>query len=83
MKTQIQNPEKQQATGRLWITGGMVACLMAGWFIGSITTDAFSQSAPKTGSESTTLLTIPFNGENLPTIMLDEFSVTANQNLKR
>lgn len=82
MKTQMEQTETQPGKTRLFITGCMLACLTAGWLLGSTTTKAFSQQA-QSSSESTTLLSVPMNGETLPTLMLDEFSVSADSNMIR
>lgn len=87
MKTQTQNAGEQQATGRmsrLFLTGMMLLCLTAGWLLASITNEAFSQPSVKNAKvKGATLMSIPLNGETLPTMMLNEFAVIADQNLKK
>lgn len=88
MKTQTENSEKQQISGRinkLFLTGCMLICLTAGWLLASITNEVFSQSnTQKPDSKaSTTLMSIPLNGETLPTMMLHEFAVIADQTLNK
>ena len=87
MKTKSQNPEEQQAAGRisrLFLTGMMLVCMTAGWLLASITNEAFSQgNHNKQEVKDTTLMSIPRNGETLPTMMLNEFAVIADQNMKK
>lgn len=84
MKTQTENTGKNRSyskISRLFLTGCMLISITAGWIMGSFTTQAFSQSKTQqtANDDSTTLLTFPLNGENLPTMLLDEFSVIANK----
>lgn len=88
MKNQTQNPGEDQASGRisrLFLTGIMLVCLTAGWLLASITNEAFSQSKVQSAEtkDSTTLMSIPLNGETLPTMMLNEFSVVADQSINK
>ena len=61
-------------TSKLLLTTAMVLCISAGWVLGSLTTTAFSQSTEK----SINLPSLSMGGEKLPTILLDEFSVIAD-----
>lgn len=87
MKTQTQNPEEQQAArriSRLFLTGMMLVCMTAGWLLASITNEAFSQgNSNKQEVKDTTLMSIPRNGEILPTMMLHEFAVVADQTINK
>jgi hypothetical protein len=75
-----ENVEVFRRTNKLLITACMLLCLATGWYFGSITTHAFSQSDTITnGANGIILNSIPIKGEALPTIMLREFSVIAEQ----
>ncbi len=56
---------------KILITGGLVAVLLMGWFIGSL------YASENTEHQPTKLTHIAFNGETLPTIILKELLVTA------
>ena len=68
-------------TNKIFLAGCMLIIFTTGWLLGSITTNAFSQSATQkhnavsSNSESVNLPSISMNGETLPTIILSEFSV--------
>ena len=79
MKTNIQLTKKRKVTG-LFLTTSMLFCLTAGWFFGSATNEAFSQSAKHNTSDNSEGILLPAlaaHGEVLPTIILREFSVVS------
>jgi hypothetical protein len=83
MKTQIQNTRQNNSLrgiNKLLLTGGMLIGLTVGWCIGSLSTDAFSQSTKQKYNSSGLLFlpSISMGGETLPTIILPEFSITSN-----
>jgi hypothetical protein len=84
MKTLTLNTEKPEVfrrTNKLLLTGSMLTCLTAGWFLGSLSTRAFSQSDRVRGTSDNNIIlnSISVNGEALPTVMLKEFLVIADK----
>ncbi len=77
MKTITLQKDKAEAfnkTNKLLLTAGMLACVTAGWCLGSLTTKASLQN-----KNTIMLQSVPVKGESLPTIMLKEFSVIGNK----
>lgn len=81
MNTFTVNSEKGEASGRnsVLLATAMLACITTGWCLGSITTQAFSRSE---NNNNIILHSVPMKGESLPTILLSEFSVIAEQTTK-
>lgn len=76
MKTQAQK------TRNIFLTGCMLICVSAGWVLGSITTDVFSQSRNRreTISYSGNTIFLPstfIKGESIPTVFFSEIIITA------
>lgn len=69
---------------RLFLTACMTASLLTGWTLGSMTTEAFSQSFNRHKNNNCekiiVLPTTNINGETLPTILLKEIIITAKSN---
>ncbi len=81
MKKKNVNPHVQdvyQQTNKLLLTGYMIISLTAGWLLGSITTNVFSQSG-NNNEKNITLPLLNLNGEILPTIFLAEYSVVSEK----
>lgn len=69
---------------KVLLTGSILTGVLTGWMLGSFTTQAFSQpETQKSNTENTVLFSIPVKGEILPTVMLNEFSVMAEQTIKK
>jgi hypothetical protein len=88
MKNKTENPKEIPAykiISKSFLTGFMLLSITTGCIIGSFATQAFSQSdSPATEcTDSTTLMSIPINGETLPTMMLNEFAVIADQAINK
>ena len=86
MKTQTQHLNRAhmlRGTNRFRLTAGMMICVTAGWCLGHLTTKALAVHAAAGSSNNIILHSIPVNGKALPTIMLQEFSVVAEQTLKK
>ena len=82
MKTLTENSARKpvfQKTSKLFLTGSMLACITAGWVLGSFTTEAFSQTKNKNRADQALLFSLPRNGETLPTMMLNEFVVVSTK----
>jgi len=82
METQTQNTVIKNAFRRrskLLLTACIMVSISAGWLLGNLTTNAFSQSVTKNADRDNSIHLPSFsvNGETLPTIMLTEFSVIA------
>ena len=86
MNTLSQNPETVEVfrkRNKLLFAEYMLICISIGWLLGSISTKIFSRSDEQHKTEMKTesryFPSISINEEALPTIILNEFSVTAHK----
>ena len=84
MKTLTQHTTEESSSTKentLLVSCGMLACLIAGWLIGSLSDEVFSQSTRQNYSNDRSIMipSVPLHGEALPTIMLSEFSVVSKK----
>ncbi len=73
---------------KLLLTGGVLTGILAGWLLGSMNAHASAKNEKQKNAEITnsggymTLSAMPLRGEILPTMILNEVSVIADQNNK-
>ena len=86
MKTLTQRAYSEEIFRRVnkfILAAGILICVTAGWCLGNITTQVYSQSNKQKDfaeiENRIILHSIPINGKSLPTIMLKEVSVLANK----